>query len=63
MDANKNTRMVVYLGFVLHNVLFHIIEQAIYFERALIKAIRVEQGLETKANFNKYKNKFRKNKI
>ncbi len=42
---------------MLTKVTEHQLEQAIYFERALIKAIRVEQGLETKANFDKYKNK------
>ena len=42
---------------MLTKVTEHQLEQAIYFERTLIKAIRVEQGLETKANFDKYKNK------
>ena len=42
---------------MLTKVTEHQLEQAIYFERALIKAIRVEQGLESKANFDKYKNK------
>ena len=42
---------------MLSKVTEHQLEQAIYFERALIKAIRVEQGLESKANFDKYKNK------
>ena len=42
---------------MLTKVTEHQLEQAIYFERALIKAIRVEQGLETKANFDKYKGK------
>lgn len=42
---------------MLTKVTEHQLEQAIYFERALIKAIRVEQGMESKANFDKYKNK------
>lgn len=33
----------------------HQLEQAIYFERALIKAIRVDQGLETKQTFEQAK--------